>query len=60
MTIQNAGTTCSSAPPIGRKISRPVKMPRMPIQRGTRPTRRALIMTAIMPTARASPATSET
>ena len=41
ITSQNAGTTCSSAPPIGRKISSPVNMPSMPIQRGSRPTRMA-------------------
>ena len=39
ITIQKAGTICSSAPPIGRKIRIAVNMPRKPIQRGSSPTR---------------------
>ncbi len=44
------------APPIGRKISTPVKMPRTPIQRGSRPTRIGAEHHAIIPAASASPA----
>src|SRR5271166_2433812 len=56
ITIQNAGTTSSVAPPIGTRMRMPEKIPRMLIQRGISPTRKALMSTPIMPAARASAA----
>ena len=58
ITIQKAGTTCSSAPPIGSTINSPVNIPRKAIQRTSSPTRSALIISPIIPTASTRPAIS--